>query len=193
MGHSEAIDITLLMTDVLDRLNIPYVIGGSMASIIHGMLRTTMDVDIVADLQPEHVRPLVATLQDAFYADEQMIQQAVQRRSSFNLIHLETMFKIDIFLTKSRAFDQQQLTRRVAAPVSDDAAKQIWVLSAEDSVLAKLDWFRMGGETSERQWRDILGVLKTQQGRLDITYLRQWAQELDLIDLMERALSEMNA
>lgn len=192
MADSEAIDVTLLVTDVLDELNIPYVIGGSMASIIHGMLRTTMDVDIVADMQSAHVQPFAAALQDAFYADEQMIRQAVQQRSSFNLIHLQTMFKVDVFLTKTRAFDRQQLTRRMAAPVSDDESKQIWVLSPEDVVLAKLDWFRMGGEASERQWRDILGVLKTQQGRLDIAYLRQWARALDLTELMERALHEMD-
>jgi hypothetical protein len=193
MVNSEAINVTLLVTQVLDDLNIPYVIGGSMASIIHGMLRTTMDVDIVADLQLAHVQPFAAAFQDAFYVDEQMIQQAVQHRSSFNLIHLETMFKVDIFLTKARAFDQQQLTRRIAAPVSDDGSTQLWVLSAEDVVLAKLDWFRLGGETSERQWRDILGVLKAQRGHLDIAYLRQWARELGLTDLMDRAIREMDA
>ena len=192
MVNSEAINVTLLVTDVLDELSIPYVIGGSVASIIHGMLRTTMDVDIVADLQSAHVQPFAAAFQDAFYADEQMIQQAVRCRGSFNLIHLETMFKVDIFLTKARAFDQQQLMRRVAAPVSDDEAKQIWILSAEDIVLAKLDWFRFGGEMSERQWRDILGVLKTQRGHLDTIYMRHWAQDLDLTDLLERALQEMD-
>ena len=192
MVNSEAISVTLLVTDVLDELNIPYVIGGSVASIIHGMLRTTMDVDILVDLQSAHVQPLTAAFQDAFYTDEQMIQQAVLRRGSFNLIHLETIFKVDLFLTKARAFDQQQLTRRIAAPVSDDETKQIWILSAEDIVLAKLDWFRLGDEMSERQWRDILGVLKTQRGHLDTTYLRHWAQELDLTDLMERALQEMD-
>ncbi len=193
MVNSEAINVTLLVTNVLDTLNIPYVIGGSIASIIHGMLRTTMDVDIVADLQLGHVQPFAAAFEDAFYVDEQMIQQAVHRRGSFNLIHLETMFKVDIFLTKPRAFDQQQIRRRIAATLSDDETKQIWVLSAEDVVLAKLDWFRMGGELSERQWRDILGVLKAQKGHLDTVYLQQWAQKLSLSDLMERALQEMNA
>lgn len=193
MANTEAVRITLLVTGVLDALSIPYVIGGSMASILHGMLRTTMDVDIVADIQPSQVDPFVAAFQDAFYADDQMIRQAVQRRSSFNLIHLKTMFKVDVFLTKARAFDQQQLTRRVAVSMGDDESESAWVLSAEDIVLAKLDWFRMGGESSERQWRDILGVLKAQQKQLDIPYLWQWAEELDLMLLMERALHEMNA
>ncbi len=192
MANTEAVRITLLVTRVLDELGIPYVIGGSMASILHGMLRTTMDVDIVADIQPSQVDPFVTAFQDAFYADDLMIRRAVQRRSSFNLIHFETMFKVDIFLTKTRAFDQQQLTRRIAVLLGDDENESAWVLSAEDIVLAKLDWFRMGGESSERQWRDILGVLKTQQKQLDISYLRQWAEELDLMALMERALHEMN-
>jgi len=187
---SDAIQVTLLVTNLLDELGIPYVIGGSMASIIHGMLRTTMDVDIVADIQQEQVSSFVSELQDIFYADKQMIQQAIQRQSSFNLIHLSTMFKVDIFIPKSRPFDQQQLVRRVKEKIGPDSDEQIWVLSAEDIVLAKLDWFRLGGEESERQWRDILGVLKTQQDVLDINYLQYWAQSLGVADLMEHALEE---
>jgi hypothetical protein len=188
---SEALQVTLLVTNLLDELGIPYVIGGSMASIIHGMLRTTMDVDIVANIQSEEVPSFVSGLQDAFYADEQMIRQAIQRQSSFNLIHLSTMFKVDIFIPKSRPFDQQQLGRRIAEQIGPDSNEQIWVLSAEDIILAKLDWFRLGDEVSERQWRDILGVLKTQQDALDIDYLKQWAQSLGVADLMERALEEL--
>jgi len=187
----EAFQVTLLVTSLLDELGVPYVIGGSMASIIHGMLRTTMDVDIVADMQPDQVSSFVSGLQDAFYADEQTIRQAIQRRSSFNLIHLSTMFKVDIFIPKGRPFDQQQLGRRIAEQIRPDSDEQIWVLSAEDVILAKLDWFRLGGEVSERQWRDILGVLKTQQSALDVGYLKQWAQELGVADLMERALEEL--
>ena len=191
MVDSEAIQVTLLVTNLLDELGVPYVIGGSMASIIHGMLRTTMDVDIVANIQPEQVASFITSLQDAFYVDEQMIRQAIQRRSSFNLIHLSTMFKVDIFIPKGRPFDQQQLNRRIAESVGPDSDEQIWVLSAEDVILAKLEWFRLGGEISERQWRDILGVVKTQQPTLDIDYLKQWAQSLGVTDLMERALKEL--
>ena len=188
MVDSEAIQVTLLVTGVLDALGIPYVIGGSMASIIHGVLRTTMDVDIVADMRSEHVTPFVRGLQDAFYVDEQSVRQAIQRRQSFNLIHLDTLFKVDIFIPRERPFDQQQLRRRMAEQVGANRGEQIWVLSAEDVVLAKLEWFRMGGEVSERQWRDILGVLRTQQSALDKDYLRQWAQVLSVADLMEQAL-----
>jgi hypothetical protein len=190
--NSEAIQGTQLVTNVLDSLGIRYVIGGSMASIVHGMLRTTMDVDIVADLPLTFVDQFVAGLQGAFYADEQMIRQAIQRRSSFNLIHLQTMFKVDIFIPKERPFDQQQLNRRISEQIGENPDERLWVLTAEDVVLAKLDWFRLGGETSERQWRDILGVMKTQQATLDMAYLEQWAKSLAVSDLLARALQELH-
>jgi hypothetical protein len=188
---SEALQVTLQVTNLLDNLGVPYVIGGSMASIIHGMLRTTMDVDIVADIQQEQIAAFVMGLHDAFYVDEPMIRQAIAHRSSFNLIHLHTMFKVDIFIPQGRPFDRQQIARRIGERVGPDSEEQIWVLSAEDVVLAKLDWFRLGGEVSERQWRDVLGVLKTQQATLDRAYLNQWARTLGVADLMKRALEEL--
>lgn len=191
MLNSEALQVTLLVTDVLDSLAVPYVIGGSVASIFHGMVRTTMDADIVADLESKHVIPLVSAVKDQFYIDEKTLMQAIERRSSVNLIHLETMFKVDIFVPKERPFDQQQLARRIPEKFKADSNKTIWLLSAEDVILAKLDWFRLGGEVSERQWRDILGVLKTQQGSVDIAYLQKWAKELRVQDLLARALAEL--
>ena len=160
-----------------------------MASIIHGMVRTTMDADIVADLKPHQTVPFVKALQKQFYIDETAVHQAIQRRSNFNLIHLGSMFKVDIFIPKDRAFDQQQLTRRLKENLPD-SQKSIWILSAEDIILAKLDWFRLGGEVSERHWRDILGIIKTQQDKLDIAYLNKWGQALYVSDLLDRALIE---
>ncbi|MAU00496.1 MAG: hypothetical protein CL608_25415 [Anaerolineaceae bacterium] len=95
MLDSETLQVTLLVTDVLDRLEIPYVIGGSVASIFHGMVRTTMDVDIVAELEAKHVESFVPAVQEQFYIDKQTLLQAIERRSSVNLIHLKTMFKVD--------------------------------------------------------------------------------------------------
>lgn len=191
MIESDVLHVILLVTKTLDALGVPYVIGGCIASIIHGLIRTTMDVNIVADLRLEQVSSLLAELKDGFYVDEQMIREAIKYRSSFNFIHLSTMFKVDIFLPKERPFDQQQLNRRITERVDPRRDELIWVLSAEDIVLANLDWFRLGGEVCERQWRDILGVLKTRQSALDIDYLRQWAQTLDVADLMERVLEEL--
>lgn len=190
MLDAEAFAAALLVTNLLDSLQIPYVIGGSVASMAHGMIRSTLDVDIVADIEAEHVEPLLASLSSVFYVDESSIWRAIERRDSFNLIHLETMVKVDVFLPRVRPFDRQQLARRIAVRISPNAAETFWILTAEDTILAKLDWFRMGGEVSERQWRDILGVLKTQGEALDVAYLRQWAAALNVAELLERALEE---
>ena len=192
MVDSETLNVMLLVTDVLDELTVPYVIGGSMASIIHGMIRTTMDADIVADLKSEQVGQFVASLRERFYVDETAVHQALNQHGSFNLIHLTTMFKVDIFIPKNRAFDRQQLKRRISEKIASDSNKSVWVLSAEDIILAKLDWFRLGGEVSERQWRDVLGVIKTQESTLDIPYLQEWSQQLGIADLLVRVLDEIS-
>ena len=151
-----------------------------------------MDVDLVAALERRHVSPFVSALQAKFYVDEATVHQAIQRRSSFNLIHLETMVKVDVFIPKDRPFDRQQLANRIAERVTVDSGDTIWILTAEDVILAKLDWFRQGGEASERQWRDVLGVVKTQGEQLDREYLRRWAGQLNVADLLERALQELD-
>jgi hypothetical protein len=181
---------TLLVTKTLERLGIPYAVGGSLASSVHGVMRSTLDVDIVADMRLEHIQPLVAALSKDFYADDEMMRDAIEHQSGFNLIHYETAFKVDIFIRKSRAFDQMQLERRRMSVITTDPEQSVYVTSPEDIILSKLEWYRMGGEVSERQWRDILGVLKTRAGALDIDYLRKWGIELKVSDLLERALAE---
>ena len=189
--QGEATRITLLVTHTLEQIGIPYAVGGSFASSLHGIMRSTLDVDIVADMRLEHIMPLVAALSKEFYADDEMMKGAIEHHSSFNLIHYETAFKVDIFIRKLRAFDQMQLERRRTSIISTDPEQSIYVASPEDVILSKLEWYRMGGETSERQWRDILGVLKTRAGELELDYLRKWAKELKITDLLERALKDM--
>lgn len=185
---SEPIQVTLKVVDAFNRLEIPYLIGGSLASAVHGIVRATMDADLVADIQPKQVPPLVALLEGEFYTDADMIQDAILHSSSFNLIHLETMFKVDVFILKQRAFDINQMERRISQPLGDALDEQAYFSTAEDLILAKLEWFRAGGETSDRQWRDILGVLDIQSDRLDFKYLQKWAEELGVQDLLQKAL-----
>ncbi|NER32415.1 MAG: hypothetical protein F6J89_33690 [Symploca sp. SIO1C4] len=192
MITSESLQVTQLVTNLLDKLDILYVIGGSVASTIFGMPRMTMDVDIVVALPQPKIAPFVAGLSDAFYADEASIKTAVLQQTSFNLIHFETAFKVDMFVVKQRPFDQQQLARRRAEYVDVNQTTPLWVATPEDIILAKLEWFHLGGGVSERQWRDVLGVLKTQQSKLDVAYLRQWAAELNVVSLLEYALVEID-
>ncbi len=191
MNDPEFLRGALLVTDTLDALGVPYAIGGSLATIFHGIPRTTIDADLVADLQPEQISPFVRALRDTFHIDPLAIVDAMQRRSSFNLIHKTAMFKVDIFLPKERPFDRMQLERRGREIILDEPERTAWVTSAEDIILAKLEWFRMGGEVSERQWRDVLGVMKTQGALLDAAYLRHWAAELKVSDLLARAFREV--
>lgn len=187
---NEPVQATMLVIHALDQLEVPYVIGGSLASAVHGVMRATMDTDIVADLHMEHAQPLSDALSGIFYADVEMIRDAIEHHSSFNLIHLETMFKVDVFIPKDREFDQLQINRRMPQVISTDPEEVAFVATAEDTILAKLEWYRMGGEMSERQWRDILGIMKIQTESLDLPYLRKWAFNLGVTDLLERALKQ---
>ena len=172
--QGESTPVTLLVTQTLERLSIPYAVGGSLASSVHGVMRSTLDVDIVTDMHLEHIQPLVAALSKEFYTDDEMVRDAIEHKSSFNLIHYETALKVDIFIRKSREFDQMQLERRRTSVISTDPEQSVYVTCPEDVVLSKLEWYRMGGEVSERQWRGTLGVLKTRAGELDLDYLRKW-------------------
>jgi hypothetical protein len=186
----EPIAVTTIVTDALEALGVPYAIGGSLSSALHGVMRATMDADVIADLRLEHVEPLAQALSDSFYIDSEMIRDALRTHSCFNVIHLETMFKVDVFVTKPRAFDRAQLARRQLHRLSKDPECYAFVTSAEDIVLSKLEWYRLSDETSDRQWQDVLGVLTVQEGVIDVGYLHGMASELGVTDLLERALEE---
>ncbi len=188
----EPLAVTLQVVEVLESLGIPYWIGGSLASALHGVARSTLDTDLVADLKPEQVEKFVSKLEPAFFIDIEMILDAILHQGSFNIIHRDSMFKVDVFILKARLFEQAQLQRRTVQTVSMDPERVVYVCTPEDIILAKLEWYQLGGEVSERQWRDIIGVLKVQSGRLEIEYLRQWAVFLGVSQLLERAFAESN-
>lgn len=179
------------VVEVLEQLGVRTYIVGSAASVIHGVARMTVGVDLVADLGLEQVRPLVERLQCAYYVDQESVADAIRRRSSFNLVHLGTMFKVDVFLPQDRPYDREVLRRiRQERFEEGEDARSFWVLTAEDVVLTKLEWYERGNRMSERQWSDILGVLRVQGEALDLAYLRRWAADLRFAPLLEQALSD---
>jgi len=166
-------------------------VGGSVASTVHGRFRATNDIDVVADVREEHAAEISAALHEDHYVDEESIVDAVRRRSSFNLVHFGTGLKIDVFVGRDSEYAASARSRRAREPIGDAPdARRVWVASAEDTVLAKLEWFRRGGEVSERQWRDVQGVIELSGAGLDVAYLCEWAPSLGIADLLERALAE---
>jgi len=188
VDNTPDIQVTITpLVEALEELGVPYHIGGSVASSLYGLPRLTIDVDIVADLRMGHVRPLVNQLQTIYYIDEDMVRDAISRHSSFNIIHQDTILKVDVFIPKSRLFDQEEL-RRAQQEVLLEGTRPFNMASPEGTILNKLEWYRMGGEVSDRQWNDILGVLKVQGTNLDMAYLQKWSANLKVTDLLERAL-----
>ena len=190
MLNEEPIQVTMQVVHVLEQLGIDYVIGGSLASALHGVARATMDSDIVAAIREEHIEPFVEALKSSFYVDDEMIRDAIRAYRSFNIIHLQTFFKVDIFVAKEREFDRLQIARRTSYMLSEEQNQSAFVASAEDTILAKLEWYRMGGEVSDRQWKDILGVIKVQADSLDMDYLWRGANLLKVSDLLEKAMGD---
>lgn len=181
-------DILAEVIAVLDRLQIDYFIGGSIASALHGEPRYTQDADVVVRLPASAVSPLLTALQSQFYTSEDALRDAIRRKSSSNLIHYDTGFKVDLMISRERPFERSRFERRTRLPAG---LHQFWVATAEDMVLVKLEWFRLGGEVSDKQWRDVLALLLT--SATDLSYLNQWAGELQLADLLEKALREVRS
>jgi hypothetical protein len=182
--------VARLLLDYFDELGVVAVLGGSMASSLIGEPRATNDVDLAAALSHDTARRLVGKLGEAFYADLSAIEEAVTHCSSFNVIHLATATKVDIFVLGDGLLDRRQAHRRVRIEVADEHKTVLWVSSPEDQVLRKLAWYRLGQEVSDRQWRDIRAMLQVQQGNLDRADLEQAAVELGLLDLLHRAIRE---
>ena len=125
-----------------------------------------------------------------YYVDAESIREAIQRRRSFNLIHFATMIKIDVFVIGDGEYDREEMRRMTPGPIADAPDRLFPLATAEDIVLRKLQWYERADRVSERQWSDVLGVLRIQSDALDLAYLRHWAGQLGLMDLLEQALSE---
>lgn len=186
----DALGATFAVIHTLEALGLDYLIGGSLASSLHGIPRSTQDADLLVDLPPERAADLVKALEGSFYLDEERVRDAVRREASFNVIHLPTMFKVDLFVLGRDPLGRSEMRRRERHRIGEAPEEEAFVASAEDTVLQKLRWYRLGDGVSDRQWRDLIGVLQVQGERLDLRYLQRWARELGLESLLEEALQE---
>ncbi len=176
----------------LDRLEIRYMVTGSAASSSYGVWRATNDIDVVVDLRQEQVGDFVSEFESSFYIAREQVEQAVRLGRSFNLIHLGSFYKFDLFPLRADRLHQRQFARREWSRIAVFGQNLIEfaVTTAEDSVLSKLAWYKAGGEVSEQQWNDILGIVAQRRDKLDIDYLREWAPHAGVADLLDKALSE---
>lgn len=179
--------ILTVVAATLERLGIPYHVGGSVASSAHGMYRASADVDIVIDPTPEQLEALVASIESEFYVSRSAVTEALAGRTMFNAIHEATSFKVDFFLRGTGAFDAEELRRSIRQPLGVSGEQSVLIKSAEDTVLRKLEWYRRGGEVSERQWTDVVSILAAMRGQLDEAHLDRWAGELGVSNLLGRA------
>jgi len=185
------ISVLSLVTSELEKLEIRYVLVGSFASSLHGLYRATADIDILAEIKADQVELLHEALKETFYVDELTMRNAIARGQAFNAIHFDSVFKVDIFVASNDDFSTAQLNRRALRKVGPSPTDEVYVASAEDTILAKLRWFRAGNESSNNQWNDVLGILAVLRDDLDTEYLHTWAARLSVGDLLQRALHEV--
>jgi hypothetical protein len=195
MAHSmaspnELHDPVAIALDVgarLDQLRVEWLIGGSLASSVHGEPRATQDVDMVVALRPRHVKPLWEALRRDYYVGVDEMRAAARAAASFNAVHFASAIKVDFFVAGDDPFEAERLAHRQRI---ETPGGTLHVDTAEHTLLRKLEWYRRGGEASERQWRDVQAIARIQGDRLDRDRLRLWADRLGVMDLLQRILME---
>ena len=171
----------------LDALGVAWVIGGSIASSVHGEPRSTQDVDMVVAFLDRHVTPFAKAIGHDYYVDAEAMRIAVRAGESFNTVHFASAIKVDFFVAGDDPFEAERLRSRQRVDVPNGI---LYVDTAEHTLLRKLEWYRRGGEVSERQWRDVQAIVRIQRDSLDREHLRQWAGRLGIMDLLERVAQD---
>ncbi len=184
--------VVSILVRLFDHMGIRYVVGGSLASSVYGIPRATQDADFMAEIDTPHVDALGIALENDFYVATELITEAIRHHSFFNVIHLATMFKADIFVARGEDWEKEEMSRAHTETFAvSEAPVSVRFSSPEDVVLHKLLWYQLGGNVSDQQWRDVLGVLKVQGASLDNLYLDRWAKFLHLSDLLALARNEL--
>lgn len=191
--HADPVHVALEVAAALERVGVPYLIGGSVASTVWGEPRATLDVDFVVQLDVDQVELLAEALEADFVLERESMREAARQARHCNLIHLAPMLKVDLHVRRDVGHNGEEMRRARRVRLRDDPEGYARVATPEDTVLQKLRWFREEGEVSDRQWRDVLGVIKGSGRELDSAYLERWAEELEVADLLRRARGEARA
>lgn len=190
MTDPQELKILADFAEILDKLQISYAIGGSIASSIYGQVRFTQDADITVEPFDDHAEKFYQDIKSDFYISKTAMYQALKDKTGFNLIHLSSAFKIDIFIRKDTNYQKQLLSRRKLIKLQDSHQNPVSVVSPEDIILLKLQWYKQADCSSERQWNDVLGVIKIRKKEIDIEYLRKWSCILGINELLQNALKQ---
>jgi hypothetical protein len=177
----EPFELLIIISNTFEKLKIPYFVTGSIASITYGEPRFTNDIDIVADIKDWDIPGLIHCFPEhEYYIDADSINQAIQFKSQFNIIHLSSGLKIDVMIKKKTFFDNSRFSRIKRLRLEE---KEINFASPEDVILKKMEYYKMG--SSEKHLRDITGILKIYKGKIDLDYLKNWISIFDLIEIWE--------
>ena len=187
----EPLQILQLVVSTLEKLDVPSMLVGSFASSSHGFPRLTQDADLVVRLNQNQVDGFMEAFSGEFYVDRGQIERAITHQTSFNIVHFTSSFKVDFFVLRTGGYVEEEFSHRVLKQIDSRTGFEAYIQTAEDALLSKLDWYRRGCEVSENQWRDVIGILKIQAGRLDFAYMEKWAEVLGISDLLLRARQEV--
>jgi hypothetical protein len=184
----ELVDALTPVANALQTLRVRHFVGGSVASSFHGAARSTMDIDLVCELSDDDISPLIQSIGKDYYASETAMRDAVRRKGCFNLIHLPTSFKVDVFVSRGRPFDIESMERAKLQRLGDRRIVELPIATAEDSIVSKLEWYRLTSETSERHWDDVSRLLDLLGDDIDRDYLCRAAQSVGVEDLLRKLM-----
>ncbi len=188
MNEFQNLDIIVQFADVLDKLDITYAIGGSIASSFYGKIRFTQDADIAIEPFEKKADEFFEMLKKDFYISKRAMLQALSQKTSFNIIHLKAAYKIDVFVCSKEGFSGELFNRKKTLKIDASAERLFPVVAPEDIILLKLKWYLDTECTSSRQWEDVLGVREMQKEKWDIDYLNKWASDMGVLDLLQKAM-----